>query len=60
MKEYKSFGYDKFPPLIALIIVCFSFAAYTEIEKYSVVSKDFIVDNFVYILFIFNLLNNFW
>ena len=49
MKEYKSFGYDKLPPLIALLIVCLSFAAYTEIEKYSVVSKEFIVDNFVYI-----------
>ena len=52
MKEYKSFGYDKLPPLIALIVVCFSFAAYTEIEKYSVVSKEFVVDNFVYILVI--------
>ena len=52
MKEYRSFGYDKLPPGIALLIMCFSFAAYTEIEKYSVVSKEFVVNNFVYILFI--------
>ena len=52
MKEYKSFGYDKLPPTIALLIVLFSFAGYTEIEKYSVVSKEFVVDNFVYILVI--------
>ena len=52
MKEYKSFGYDKLPPTIALLIVLFSFAGYIEIEKYSVVSKEFVVNNFVYILFI--------
>ena len=47
MKEYKSFGYDKLPPGIALLIVCFSFAAYTEIERYSVVSKEFIAKSSV-------------
>tara|TARA_B100001248_G_scaffold154914_1_gene116586 strand:+ start:425 stop:667 length:243 start_codon:yes stop_codon:yes gene_type:complete len=51
MKEYKSFGYDKIPLVIAGIIVFYSVFGYFFDSTYdNPISRAFVENNFEYIL----------